>query len=116
MALGFMQFIKFYNGLFDFFLFVLGANFARKITKVTKEEGHWNLFSKDEEVAPVAKPEAEKAKEEAARNQHYAGGAEYAAYAKALKDHPALWCEWSEKYINWRQLEILGLMSKGSWA
>ena len=22
-----------------------------KITKVTKEEGHWNLFSKDEEVA-----------------------------------------------------------------
>ena len=58
----------------------------------------------------------EKAKEEAARNQHYAGGAEYAAYAKALKDHPELWCEWSEKYINWRQLEILGLMSKGSWA
>jgi hypothetical protein len=24
--------------------------------------------------------------------------------------------KWSEKYVNWRQLEILGLMSKGNWA
>ncbi len=30
--------------------------------------------------------------------------------------NPELWCKWSEKYINWRQLEILGLMSKGNWA
>lgn len=26
------------------------------------------------------------------------------------------WCRWSEKYVNWRQLELLGLMSKGNWA
>ncbi len=58
----------------------------------------------------------EKAKEEELRKQHYAGGAEYAAYAQTLRDQPDLWCEGSEKYINWRQLEILGLMSKGSWA
>ncbi|WP_370227806.1 glycosyltransferase family 2 protein [Cognatishimia sp.] len=56
-----------------------------------------------------------KAAEEATRNQHYKNGAEYAAYAQALRDHPQLWCPWSEKYINWRQLEILGLMSKAGW-
>ncbi|NIZ12192.1 glycosyltransferase family 2 protein [Phaeobacter sp. HF9A] len=57
-----------------------------------------------------------KAKEELNRGQHYAGSAEYRAYAESLKNHPELWCKWSEKYINWRQLEILGLMSKGNWA
>ncbi len=57
-----------------------------------------------------------KAEEELTRHQHYAGSAEYTAYAKALQDNPDLWCKWSEKYINWRQLEILGLMSKGNWA
>ena len=36
--------------------------------------------------------------------------------AKASRDERDLWCNWSEKYINWRQLEILGLMSKGNWA
>ncbi len=35
---------------------------------------------------------------------------------KASREQPDLWCKWSEKYINWRQLEILGLMSKGNWA
>ncbi len=59
---------------------------------------------------------ATKAEEELTRNQHYAEGQEYRAYAEGLKDHPDLWCKWSEKYINWRQLEILGLMSKGNWA
>ena len=34
----------------------------------------------------------------------------------ALATQPDLWCKFSEKYINWRQLEILGLMSKGNWA
>ncbi len=58
----------------------------------------------------------DKASEELQRGQHYAGSVEYAAYAQKLKDHPELWCKWSEKYINWRQLEILGLMSKGNWA
>ena len=57
-----------------------------------------------------------KAKEELNRKQHYANSHEYKAYAAGLSDNPDLWCKWSEKYINWRQLEILGLMSKGNWA
>ncbi|MEM1301354.1 MAG: glycosyltransferase family 2 protein [Pseudomonadota bacterium] len=57
-----------------------------------------------------------KAQEELKRKQHYSGSVEYKAYAAGLQDDPDLWCKWSERYINWRQLEILGLMSKGSWA
>jgi len=57
-----------------------------------------------------------KAAEELERGQHYAGSVEYKAYAERVKENPQLWCKWSEKYINWRQLEILGLMSKGNWA
>ena len=59
---------------------------------------------------------AAKAAEELQRRQHYAASHEYRAYAEKLEDDPDLWCKWSEKYINWRQLEILGLMSKGNWA
>lgn len=57
-----------------------------------------------------------KAAEELERGQHYSASVEYKAYAERLGDDPELWCKWSEKYINWRQLEILGLMSKGNWA
>ena len=57
-----------------------------------------------------------KAEEELQRGQHYSASLEYKAYADSLRDNPDLWCKWSEKYINWRQLEILGLMSKGNWA
>ncbi|WP_211097183.1 glycosyltransferase family 2 protein [Aliishimia ponticola] len=57
-----------------------------------------------------------KAAEELKRGQHYAGSIEYKAYAEQMQQDPNLWCKWSEKYINWRQLEILGLMSKGNWA
>ncbi len=59
---------------------------------------------------------AGKSEEELERGQHYANSHEYRAYAAGLQDDPDLWCKWSEKYINWRQLEILGLMSKGNWA
>ncbi len=58
----------------------------------------------------------EKAREEMQRNQHYRGSGEYMAYAKQLEEQPVFRCDWSEQYINWRQLEILGLMSKGNWA
>jgi len=58
----------------------------------------------------------EKAAEELKRNQHYAASHEYIAYAAGMSENTDLWCKWSEKYINWRQLEILGLMSKGNWA
>lgn len=57
-----------------------------------------------------------KVSEELQRGQHFAGSREYVAYAAEDPDNTDLWCKWSEKYINWRQLEILGLMSKGSWA
>lgn len=57
-----------------------------------------------------------KSAEELTRRQHYANSHEYRAYDAGLKENPDLWCKWSEKYINWRQLEILGLMSKGNWA
>ncbi len=58
----------------------------------------------------------QKAEEEIERKQHYRASLEYKAYVENLAETPELWCKWSEKYINWRQLEILGLMSKGNWA
>jgi Glycosyl transferase family 2 len=59
---------------------------------------------------------AAKAQEEMTRAQHYAESREYRAYQEGAERQTDLWCKWSEKYINWRQLEILGLMSKGNWA
>jgi hypothetical protein len=56
-----------------------------------------------------------KAEEELRRGQHYAESHEYRAYREGIAKERDLWCSWSEKYINWRQLEILGLMSKGNW-
>ena len=58
----------------------------------------------------------DKAEEEMDRRQHYANSHEYRAYRAGLAVQPDLWTKWSERYINWRQLEILGLMSKGNWA
>lgn len=57
-----------------------------------------------------------KAEEELKRGQHYAESHEYRAYREGIAQGRDLWCEWSERYINWRQLETLGLMSKGNWA
>jgi hypothetical protein len=59
---------------------------------------------------------SDKAREELARGEHYADSREYRAYAAGLEGRAELWTAWSERFINWRQLEILGLMSKGSWA
>jgi glycosyltransferase involved in cell wall biosynthesis len=59
---------------------------------------------------------AAKAEEELRRGQHYADSHEYQSYRAGLSENHDLWCKWSEKYVNWRQLEILGLMSKGNWA
>ena len=59
---------------------------------------------------------AGKAEEEMDRRQHYANSHEYRAYREGVAVGPDLWCKYSEKYINWRQLDILGLMSKGNWA
>lgn len=60
----------------------------------------------------------EKSEEEVVRQEHYARSREYKAYAEKLEAEgaPSLWTEMSERYVSWRQLEILGLLSKGSWA
>ncbi|MCJ8138362.1 glycosyltransferase family 2 protein [Falsirhodobacter halotolerans] len=57
-----------------------------------------------------------KAQEEMRRGEHYAQSREYAAYRERIEAEPDLWTRWSERYVNWRQLEILGLISKGNWA
>ncbi|ARO15638.1 hypothetical protein BVG79_02298 [Ketogulonicigenium robustum] len=57
-----------------------------------------------------------RAAEEAGRAEHYGGAAEYQVYAEGLGDDTTLWCDKSVRYLNWRQLEVLGLMSKGNWA
>jgi hypothetical protein len=59
---------------------------------------------------------AEKSAEELERGEHYAASREYAAYFEGISGDKPLWCKWSERYVNWRQLEILGLISKGNWA
>lgn len=59
---------------------------------------------------------AARAAEELARGQHYLESEEYRAYRAGISRERDLWCNWSEKYVNWRQLEVLGLMSKGNWA
>jgi hypothetical protein len=58
----------------------------------------------------------EKAAEEVHRREHFAHGREYAAYHLNPGTGTGLWCQWSEKLTGWRQLESLGLMSKGNWA
>ena len=58
----------------------------------------------------------EKAVEEEQRNQHFAGGREYAAFRQASRTRDSLWTVWSEQYLGWRQIEAMGLMSKGNWA
>jgi len=57
-----------------------------------------------------------KADEELRRRQHYAESHEYRAYREGIAQAGDMWCNASEKYVNWRQLETLGLMSKGNWA
>ena len=59
---------------------------------------------------------ADKAAEEVERREHFARGREYDAYHRQSITANGLWCEWSERYMGWRQLELLGLMSKGNWA
>lgn len=59
---------------------------------------------------------AGKAGEEMDRRQHYADSQEYRAYQRTMQDAVVLWNEQSRRYQGWRQLERLGLMSRGHWA
>lgn len=58
----------------------------------------------------------DKAAEEQDRRQHYAASREYMAYYDAMAETLDLWCPWSSRYSGWRQLDDLGLMSRGDWA
>lgn len=57
----------------------------------------------------------EKSSEELDRRQHYANSQEYLAYHSGLRNQVAMWCEESREYKDWRQLEKLGLISRGNW-
>ncbi len=53
--------------------------------------------------------------EEKARGEHFADGAHYASYYDRLTADPVLKTAASTRYTGWRQLEALGLMSRGGW-
>ena len=57
----------------------------------------------------------QKSVEERERRQHFANSALYADYYDRLSQSPDLWCPQSCRYQGWRQLEALGLMSRGGW-
>lgn len=59
---------------------------------------------------------AEKSAEELDRRQHYADSHEYRAYHAGLRDDPDLWTPQSRELGDWRDLEEVGLISKGNWA
>lgn len=57
----------------------------------------------------------ERSAEEKARGEHFGNAAQYAAYYDHLSANPVLHTQASTRYIGWRQLEALGLMSRGGW-
>jgi hypothetical protein len=57
----------------------------------------------------------DKSAEEKARRQHFADPARFAGYYDGLIADPVLHCAASREYTGWRQLEALGLMSRGGW-
>ena len=57
----------------------------------------------------------EKSAEEKQRREHFANSDLYETYYDSLTENPDLWCEHSTRLISWRQLEAMGLMSKGNW-
>ncbi len=56
-----------------------------------------------------------KSVEERDRRQHFANSDLYDAYYAEVIASPDLWTAGSRRYSGWRQLEALGLMSRGGW-
>jgi len=52
---------------------------------------------------------------EARRKEHFGQAYEYRSYLASVTDPEDLWHPGSERYKGWRQLERLGLMSRGNW-
>ncbi len=57
----------------------------------------------------------ERAGVEKQRQEHFANSPLYDAYYDALTGDPDLWCAHSTRLTGWRQLEAMGLMSRGGW-
>lgn len=53
--------------------------------------------------------------DEKVRGEHFADGDQYAAYYDRLTTDPVLHCAASSRYLGWRQMEAMGLMSRGGW-
>nr|WP_128255258.1 glycosyltransferase family 2 protein [Falsirhodobacter deserti] len=53
---------------------------------------------------------------EKARGEHFFDGNLYAGYYDAVAANPDLWHRHAQRLTGWRQLESLGLMSRGGWA
>ena len=58
---------------------------------------------------------AERAAEERLRGEHFGNAQQYAAYYDQLGRSPILHTMASTRYTGWRQMEALGLMSRGGW-
>ncbi len=58
---------------------------------------------------------ADKSAEEKTRGEHFANSALYQDYYDSLTQNPDLWCDGSTRLTSWRQLEAMGLMSRGTW-
>lgn len=56
-----------------------------------------------------------KSVEEKGRREHFNNSALYEDYYDGLIANPNLWSAASHRYAGWRQLESLGLMSRGGW-
>lgn len=56
-----------------------------------------------------------KSAEEKQRGEHFANSARYQDYYDSLIHDPVLWCDRSSRLTGWRQLEAMGLMSRGGW-
>lgn len=57
----------------------------------------------------------DRSQEEKQRQEHFANSRLYDTYYDSVSSDPDLWCEKSTRLISWRQLEAMGLMSKGNW-
>lgn len=57
----------------------------------------------------------EKSTEEKNRRQHFADPARFGPYYDGLIADPVLYCPESREFTGWRQLEAMGLMSRGGW-
>jgi glycosyltransferase involved in cell wall biosynthesis len=61
---------------------------------------------------PVIVP---KSQEEKARREHFGDAEKFDEYYDRLSGDPDLWCEHSTRFTGWRQIEAMGLMSRGGW-